>query len=129
MRAVRCDKDINVQMFSPTNSDKPYFIGKHLTKISKRLQSICPPDILERLPRDLEKHYSLFKATELQNWLLFYSLIPCMNGYLEDVYLQHLALLSKEISLLLGDIINSKTKKSKVLKFPQQTFEDLHIQI
>lgn len=97
-------KTLMYKFFSPTNSGKPYFIGKHLKNISKRLKDICPPDVIERLPRDLEKHYSHFKATELQNWLLFYSL-PCLNGYLDEIYLEHLALLSEGIFLLLGDNI------------------------
>lgn len=97
-------KTLMYKFFSPTNSNKPYFVGKHLKKISKRMHSICPPDFIERIPRDLERNYSQFKATEFQTWLLFYSL-PCLNGYLEDVYLQHLALLSEGIYLLLGDNI------------------------
>ena len=90
--------------FSPTHSGKPYFIGKHLKEISKRLSNITPPDYIEHLPRNLEKHYNHFKATELQSWLLFYAL-PCLKGYLPDKYLKHLSLLSEGIHLLLGDAI------------------------
>lgn len=72
-------KTILYKHFSPTNSGKPYFIGKHLNKISKRLEGMCPPDYIERLPRNLEKNYNHFKATELQSWLLFYA-IPCLNA-------------------------------------------------
>lgn len=97
-------KAIMYKLFSPTNSDKPYFIGKDIKKISKRLNGICPPDFIERMPRELEKNYNHFKATELQTFLLFYSL-PCLNGYLDDIYLKHLAQLSEGIYLLLGDTI------------------------
>ncbi|VDI83193.1 Hypothetical predicted protein [Mytilus galloprovincialis] len=59
-------KAIMYKLCSPTNSDKPYFIGKDIKKISKRLDGICPPDFIERMPRELEKNYNHFKATELQ---------------------------------------------------------------
>ena len=93
--------------FSPTNSSKPYFVGKYLTTISERFNSIKPPDFIERLPRDLEKNFSNFKASELQNWLLFYA-IPCMKDILPERYFKHLCLLSEGIYLLLGDQISSE---------------------
>ncbi|WAQ99784.1 hypothetical protein MAR_024157 [Mya arenaria] len=90
--------------FSPTESKKEYFIGKHLKNISTKLQNIKPPEYIERLPRDLEKNYSHFKATELQSWLLYYGL-PCLIGVLPDIYLEHFANLSESIYILLGDEI------------------------
>lgn len=59
--------------FSPTHSKEDYFVGNKLKSISHRLQNICPPESMERLPRDLEKNYSSFKATELQAWLIYYA--------------------------------------------------------
>ena len=100
-------KTLLYKFFSPTNSGKPYFIGKNLKHISKRLEGIFPPDYIERMPRDLEKNYTHFKATELQTWLLFYA-IPCLNGYLDNVYLHHLSLLSEGIHLLLSDAITEE---------------------
>ncbi len=97
-------KVLMYKFFSSTNAGKEYFVGRHLKQISSRLQSICPPDYIERMPRDLERHYSNFKATELQSWLLFYA-VPCLHGFLSDVYLEHLACLCEGIHLLLGDKI------------------------
>ncbi|XP_048239798.1 uncharacterized protein LOC125373034 [Haliotis rufescens] len=68
---------------------------------ANRLKNICPPDYVDRLPRDLEKNYNHLKATELQAWLLFYS-IPCLNGLLDTVYLEHFAHLFEGIHILLG---------------------------
>lgn len=65
--------------FSPNPSGMPYLIGKHISTVSRRLQNIKPPHCIERLPRDLEKHFKNLKATELQAWLLFISL-PCLAG-------------------------------------------------
>ena len=42
--------------FSPTSTKIPYFIGNKLNKLKKVLYSMKPPDYIERLPRDLEKH-------------------------------------------------------------------------
>ena len=92
--------------FSPTQSNKSYFVGKHLKEISRRLQNIKPPASIERLPRDLEKHYKNLKATELQSWLLFYAL-PCLVGILPDRYLRHFSYLSEAIYILLGDHITN----------------------
>ncbi len=103
--ASLCVTKILMNTFFPsTNAGKEYFVSRHLKNISSRLQSICPPDCIERMPSDLEKHYSNFKATELQSWLLFYA-VPCLHEFLSDVYLEHLACLCEGIHLLLGDKI------------------------
>jgi len=90
--------------FSSSNSSKPFFIGKHLDEISSKIQKMTPPDCVERLPRNLEKHYLNYKATEFQTWLLYYS-IPCLKGILPDVYLEHFCHFSESVFLLLGDNI------------------------
>lgn len=90
--------------FSPVNAKEAYFVGNKLNEISARLKSIQPPECMQRLPRDMEKNYSSLKATELQAWLLYYGL-PCLKGILPQLYLDHFALLSEGIYLLLGDSI------------------------
>lgn len=92
--------------FAPSESGKDYFIGKHIKLVSKRLQNIKPPQSIERLPRDLEKHFLSLKATELQVWLLFYA-IPSLSGILPDRYLEHFACLSDAVYILLGDSIST----------------------
>ena len=57
-------KTLDVYMVFTHKQQKDFFVGKELKSISKRLMSIKPPDYLERLLRDLEKHYANFKATE-----------------------------------------------------------------
>lgn len=98
-------KTLMSKWFSSTQSGKPFFIGKHLNKISKCMGKIQPPDYIERLPRNLEKNYTHFKATELQTWLLYYAL-PSLKGYLPDIYLEHFACLSEGIHILLRDKIS-----------------------
>lgn len=91
--------------FSPSHSSKVYFIGKHIKAISHRMKNIKPPDGIERLPRDLEKNYNHFKATELQSWILFYA-YPCVQNFLKEEYLENLACLSEGIHILLCDKIS-----------------------
>ena len=74
-------KTLLQKWFSPSQSKNEYYVGGSFKAVSRRLQSIKPPDYLEQLPRDLEKHYANLKATELQAWLLFYS-IPYLSGRL-----------------------------------------------
>ena len=45
-----------------------------------------------------------FPASELQAWLLYYSLL-CLVGVLPDIYLQHFAQFSEGIYIVLGDSI------------------------
>ena len=97
-------KTLLSQWFSPSESQKEHFIGKHIKIISKRIKNIKPPVTIERLPRNLEKHYQHFKATELQSWLLYYS-IPCVKGFLGDEYMENLACLANAVYILLGDEI------------------------
>ena len=99
--------------FSQSESQKEYFIGKHIKTISKRMNNIKPPINIERLPRDLEKHYQHFKATELQSWLLYYS-IPCVKGFLGDEYMDNLVYLAEAIYILLGDEITPSSLEKVV---------------
>ncbi|WAR25597.1 hypothetical protein MAR_011301 [Mya arenaria] len=104
--------------FSPTNAGNDFFIGKNLKKISKRLQKICPPACIERLPRDLEKNYKSLKATELQCWLLI----------LPDDYLKHFSYLSEAIYILLGDNIKqtSLQRAQHLLDLLYTSYKDLY---
>lgn len=113
--------------FSPSQSGKDYFIGKHLKSISARLNNIKPCNDIERLPRDLEKHYNHFRATELQVWLLYYG-VPCVMDILPDKYLEHFCLLSEAIFILLGDAISPSgiARAHYLLTLFYSTYQDLY---
>ena len=76
---LRITKTLLQKWFSSSQSKNEYYIRGSLNTISSRLQSVKPPDYLERLSQDLEKHYGNLKATKLKAWLLFYS-IRCLTG-------------------------------------------------
>jgi hypothetical protein len=108
-------KTLMCKWFSGSETGQDYFLGKQLKQIAERLKNIKPPYQIERLPRDLEKHYNNFKATELQVFLLYYSL-PCLSGILPEKYLQHFSLFSEAVYILLGDIVTAtKLERAETL--------------
>ncbi|XP_033725139.1 LOW QUALITY PROTEIN: uncharacterized protein LOC117315101 [Pecten maximus] len=92
--------------FNSKYSSKPYFIGSKVTDIDKILRNIKPPYMIHRLPRTLSNNYHHWKASELRNWLLFYSL-PCLNGHLPQIYNTHFSCLVEGTYLLLTEGISS----------------------
>jgi hypothetical protein len=120
-------KTLHYLWVSPTQSSQPYFVGKSLNVISKRLKNINPPSCIQRLPRDLEKHYNNLKATELQIWLLFYA-YPCLKDILAEKYLEHFCMLSEGIYLLLGDSISEDelARAEGLLDCFYKTFSNLY---
>ena len=92
---------------------KPYFIGKEMKQIWKRLSNIKPPHYIGRLPKDLEKLYANFKATKIQVWLLLYG-IPCMEDILSYQFLNHFSQLAEGVCL--GDsIITQEMARAEAL--------------
>ena len=49
------------------------YIGRFIKQIDKNLLKQRPPHEFSRIPRSIEKHRSYWKASELRNWLLYYS--------------------------------------------------------
>ncbi|XP_037502213.1 uncharacterized protein LOC119376472 [Rhipicephalus sanguineus] len=80
---------------------REFYIGRHLRIIDERLLSLTPPREVKRMPRSL-KERKWWKAKELENWILFYSL-PVLEGILERKYLQHWACLVESLHLLLEE--------------------------
>ena len=91
---------------SDGNRAKPFYLGAKKESISRQLQSIKPPDIVGRLPRSLEdlKHW---KATELKNWLLHYS-VAVLRNKLNPLYAFHWSLLVGAIGILCSDSISTE---------------------
>ncbi|XP_072141938.1 uncharacterized protein, partial [Dermacentor andersoni] len=106
--------------FDPSNSQEAFYLGNVcimcvpfsctklpagspslVAKVDARLTTICPPDLITRLPRSLRER-AFWKATEWRNWLLYYSL-PCCLGVLHSRYWSHFALLVEAIFTLLTE--------------------------
>ena len=70
---LRATKQLLNFWLASSKFKKPWFIGHKIKAIDKRLKDTKPPDFIQRLPRQLETSRAYFKASELQAWLLYYS--------------------------------------------------------
>ena len=86
--------------FLSCNHGEPYYLGSKLAAIDKLLLKQRPPCELSRPPRSIAKHLKYWKASELRNWLLYYSLSLLVTN-LPPLYLHHYALLVCAIHILL----------------------------
>ena len=84
-------------------SGEPWYLGRHIKEIDRRLTGICPPSDVRRLPRPITDR-KFWKATEWRAWLLFYS-IPVLSDILPLKYLQHWLILVECICVLLASRI------------------------
>ena len=76
------------------------YIGKYVRQIDIDLLKQRPPHDFSRAPRCIEKHRKYWKASELRNWLLYYSL-PLVLNVLPPLYLHHYSLLVCSMHILL----------------------------
>ena len=91
--------------FDSKNHRKPYYQGQFLNEIDSTLLLQLPPDEFSRAPRPIRSHLKYWKATELRQWLLFYSL-PILLGKLPAIHWQHYSLLVTAMHILLKDKIS-----------------------
>ncbi|XP_064460397.1 uncharacterized protein LOC135370543 [Ornithodoros turicata] len=98
-------RQLNDHLFGSSHSVERYYIGSraHMSKINGLLLWIKPPHCITRLPRSLTDRVH-WKASELRNWLLYYSL-PCTVDILPREYWRHLAKLSEAVHILLREEI------------------------
>lgn len=92
--------------FDPENKAMPFYIGNHTAKVDKILRCIQPPYKIHRMPRVITNTFMHWKASELRNWLLFYSL-PCLLNFLPELYLKHFCCLIEATYILLSQGITS----------------------
>ena len=86
--------------FLTCNHGEPFYLGSKLAEIDRIFLKQRPPSELSRPPRSIAKHMKYWKASELRNWLLYYSL-PLLLPYLPLLYLHHYALLVCAVHILL----------------------------
>lgn len=87
------------------NHEKPYYIGNRVNELDQQLLLIKPPCNITRVPRSLQQR-KLWKASEWQNWLQFYSVFV-LRGILPNVFYQHWLVLVTFMFLLSKDIITT----------------------
>lgn len=78
--------------FDSKRHDSPFYVGRHVKKIDMELLKQHPPNEFSRPPRSISEHVKFWKASELRNWLLYYSL-PLLLDFLPALFWHHYALL------------------------------------
>lgn len=86
--------------FTTSNSRSPFYIGLQVKNIDSNLLLQRPPHDFSRAPRSIQKHRNYWKASELRNWLLYYSL-PLLEKVLAPLYFHHYSLFVCAIHILL----------------------------
>lgn len=107
------------------NHEKPYYIVNRVTELDQQLLLIKPPCNVTRVPRSLQQR-RFWKASERQNWLLFYSIFV-LKGILPQVFYQHWLTLVTFMFLPCKNIITTEEFKrceELVVDFDKQ-FETL----
>ena len=82
------------------------YIGRYIKQIDKKLLKQRPPHEFSRVPRSIEKHQKYWKASELRDWLLYYSL-PLLLTILPPLYLHHFSLLVCAMHILLQSNVST----------------------
>lgn len=90
--------------FESKNHNSPFYVGRQVKKIDIELLKQRPPNEFSRPPRSISKHVKFWKASELRNWLLYYSL-PLLLDFLPSLYWHHFALLVCAMHILLSESI------------------------
>ena len=95
----RVVKSLMKYWFNSSYHHKPYYIGLQQNQIDSKLLHQHPPTEFSRPPCSI-KHLQYWKASELCNWLLFYSL-PLLITHLPALYFHHYALFVCAMHILL----------------------------
>lgn len=95
-------------------------------QIDEFLSSLRTPSFINRPPRPTEQH-SNFKASELVNWLIFFS-VPSIYKFLPQPYLNHFILLVKVIHLLIKEKITEAdiAEADRLIKIFLRRMEELY---
>lgn len=92
--------------FDGKHSNCAFSLSKFKEEISNRMISITPPNFVQRVPRSLrDLHY--WKASELKNFLFYYSL-PLLSDILPKQFLEHHIALVTATFIVSQDSISPK---------------------
>ncbi|XP_038150334.1 uncharacterized protein LOC119789497 isoform X2 [Cyprinodon tularosa] len=100
-------RQLSTLWFDSSNKDSPWFIGKEINEVDRRLAKIKPPVEITRTTRSLSER-KFWKASEWRAFLLFYSL-PVLKGILPARFWNHLFLLVFGIYTLLQHTIKTES--------------------
>ena len=91
--------------FDTENHESPWYLGRRIEEVNRRLEQIKPPVEITRTPRSLNDR-KFWKASEWRAFLLFYAL-PALKGILPAQFWNHYFLFVFSIYTLLQDQVKS----------------------
>ena len=102
--------------FHKAYKNMPWFIGNKVKDVDRIIKQLTLPNLISRIPRNIENDLSHFKGSEFRSFLLFYS-IPILYDFLPKEYFEHYICLAEAVFLLLQDSISTTHLKqaSKML--------------
>lgn len=96
---------LNLWFDSKNHREQYYITPRRAEFVERNLKSITPLRTFTRKPREIEER-AFWKAHEFKYWLLFYG-APCLQGLLNQAYLNHFSLLSEATFIFLKSRITS----------------------
>lgn len=113
--------------FSKEFSKKTFSISSHVSTVDNGLLQIHPTLDVSRLPRSISLELKYWKASEFQNFLLFYGL-PLLKDVIDEERWLHYSLFVSAIFILLQDGIteNDLKKAEKMIEEFCRRFEELY---
>lgn len=97
--------------FDSSNNGLPFYLRSQAKNVDANLLLQRPPHEFSRAPRSLQKHRKYWKASELRNWLLYYSL-PLLEKVLAPLYFHHYSLFVCAIHILLQSKVSEVQVKA-----------------
>ena len=113
--------------FTKEFSAHTFNFSKHLPEVDKRLSRICPTLDISRIPRSIGEELKHWKASEYQNFLLYYG-VPVLIDILDMERYMHFCLFVNAIHLLLNSSVNENdiNRAETLLTSFCKQFKDLY---
>ncbi|XP_065211071.1 uncharacterized protein LOC135839119 [Planococcus citri] len=92
------------EWFESSNHTEAWYLGGKKTNFDEKLMAIRPPCEISRPPRSVV-HRKKWKASELRNFVLYYSYY-CLDGLWPNSYLRHWSALICSLSIFLSPTIS-----------------------
>eukprot|EP00111_Clytia_hemisphaerica_P016517 TCONS_00048979-protein len=108
--------------FKKQYKSEAWYIGDGVKQIDRDIACLKLPNLISRVPRNIDEELKQWKASEYRSFLLFYS-APILANYLPSEYFVHYCCLVQGIFLLLQDCISLedlKTSSNLLLRFCMQ---------
>uniref|UniRef100_A0A7M5V8Y5 Uncharacterized protein n=1 Tax=Clytia hemisphaerica TaxID=252671 RepID=A0A7M5V8Y5_9CNID len=91
--------------FNKKYKSEQWYIGDKVKQVDRAIKSLKLPNLISRVPRNIEDDLKQWKASEYRTFMLCYS-APILVNFLPTEYFKHYCFLVKALYLLLQDSIS-----------------------